>query len=170
METQLSLPQKGTVPPIFSPYPLRPNGCIDQDATWPRRLCVRLGPRSSLHKKEGRAPSPIFGPFLLWPNGCMHQDATWYGGRPQPRGFCVTWGPNPLPKKEVEPRGGAQQFSAHVYCGQTNGWMDQDGTWNGGSPWPVHIVLDGDTAPLPQNRGQSAPSFRPIFIAAKRLD
>ena len=28
---------------------------------------------------------------------------------------------------------------------------------------PVHIVLDGDTAPLPK-RGQG-PNFRPIFIA-----
>ena len=34
--------------PIFGPYLLRPNGCVDQDATWyggrprPRGLCVRL--------------------------------------------------------------------------------------------------------------------------------
>jgi len=52
-----------------------------------------------------QAPSPnVFGPFLLWPNGWMHEDATWYGGRPQPRGLCVRWGPSPPPK-----------FSAHVY-------------------------------------------------------
>jgi len=42
-------------------------------------------------------PALIFGPFLLWPNGCMHQDDTWYGGRPQPRGLCVRWGPSPSP-------------------------------------------------------------------------
>ena len=42
-------PAKGHSPPIFSPYPLRPNGCIDQVAIWyggrprPRRLCVRWG-------------------------------------------------------------------------------------------------------------------------------
>jgi len=53
--------------------------------------------------KSGQKPAPIFGPFLLWPNVRMHQDVTWYGGRPQPRGLCVRWGPNP-PK-----------FSAHVY-------------------------------------------------------
>jgi len=47
-------------------------------------------------KMGAEPPSPIFGPFLLWPNGCMHQDATWYGGRPQPRGLCVRWGPSPL--------------------------------------------------------------------------
>jgi len=32
---------------------------------------------------------------------------------------------------------------------------------------PVHILLDGDTAPLPK---KGAPNFRPIFIVAKRLD
>ena len=43
---------KGHSPPIFGPYLLRPNGCMDQDVTWygarprPRRLCVRWGPRS----------------------------------------------------------------------------------------------------------------------------
>jgi len=44
-------PPKGHSPhPIFGPYLLRPNGCMDQDATWygarpqPRRLCVRWGP------------------------------------------------------------------------------------------------------------------------------
>jgi len=55
---------------------LQPNGWMDQDATWyggrpqPRRLCVRWGPRSTLPKNGGTAPSPIFGPFLLWSNGC----------------------------------------------------------------------------------------------------
>ena len=45
-------PKRGTDPSIFSPYLLRPNGCMDQDVTWygarprPRRLCVRWGPRS----------------------------------------------------------------------------------------------------------------------------
>jgi len=51
-----------------------------------------------------------------------------------------------------------------------NGWMDQDGTWHRGSLGPVHIVLDGDTAPLPQKGAEPPPHFRPIFIVAKRLD
>jgi len=44
-------PPKGHSPhPILGPYLLRPNVCMDQDATWhgrrpqPRRLCVRWGP------------------------------------------------------------------------------------------------------------------------------
>jgi len=27
-------PPLGNSHPIFGPYPLRPNGCIDQDSTW----------------------------------------------------------------------------------------------------------------------------------------
>jgi len=58
--------------------------------------------------KGGGAPSRIFRPFLLWLNGWMRQAATWYGGRPQPKGLCVRWGPSPpLPKKEAEPGGQA---------------------------------------------------------------
>jgi len=100
--TQLPLPKRTQSHPIFGPYLLRPNGFMDQDATWyearpqPRRLCVRWRPRSTLPKKGAEPRSPIFGPFLLWPNGWMHQDATSYGGRPQPRGLCVRWGPSPV--------------------------------------------------------------------------
>jgi len=55
-------------------------------------------------EKGGRAPSPIFGPCLSWPNGWMHQDVTWYGGRPQPRGLCIRWGPcSPLSKTVRSP-------------------------------------------------------------------
>ena len=97
-----SPPQRGTAPPIFGPYLLRPNGCMDQDVTWygarprPRRLCVRWGPRSP-PQKGAEPSSPILGPFLLWPNGWMHQDATLYGCRPQPGDFVLDGDPVPLP-------------------------------------------------------------------------
>jgi len=59
-------PPKGYSPhPSFGPYLLRPNGCMDQDATWygarprPRRLCVRWRPHSTLLKK-GAEPPPRF--------------------------------------------------------------------------------------------------------------
>jgi len=45
---------KGHSPPIFGPYLLLPNGCMDQDVTWygasprPRRLCVRWDPVPSV--------------------------------------------------------------------------------------------------------------------------
>jgi len=61
------LPQRAT-PPIFGPYLLRPNGCMDQNATWyggrprPKRLCVRCGPTS--RSQKGTEP-PNFWPMLI---------------------------------------------------------------------------------------------------------
>ena len=56
----VALPQRGTAP-IFGPYLLRPNGCMDQDVTWyrarprPRRLCVRWD-HAPPSPKGGEAP------------------------------------------------------------------------------------------------------------------
>ena len=58
MGTQLPLPELAN-PPILGPYLLRPNGCMDQDATLyggkprPRRPCIRWGPRSPSPKRGG---------------------------------------------------------------------------------------------------------------------
>jgi len=154
-------PKRGRSPPIFGPCLLWPNGWMDQDGTWhggrpqPRRLCVKWYPATPV--KGGGAPSPISGPFLLWPYGWMHEDATWYGCRPQPRGLCVRWGPSPpYPKRGHCPR---SKFLAHVYCGQTAGWIKMPlGTKVGLSPGD--FALDGD----------QAPNFRPMSIVAKWLD
>jgi len=68
--------------------------------------------------KRGTA-SPIFGLCLLWPNGCMYQDTTWYGGRPQPRRYCVRWGHSSPPLKGHSP------LSIFGQCPSwPNGWMD----------------------------------------------
>jgi len=62
--------------------------------------------------------------------------------------------PAPLPKKEAEPGGRAPEFSAHVYCGQTAGWIN----WHGGMALgPVHIVLDMDIASLPKKGAEPPP-------------
>jgi len=53
----------------------------------------------------------------------------------------------PLPK-EAHP-----QFSAHVYCGQTAGWIKMSLDTKFG---PGHVVLDGD--PAPHQKGHS-PQF-----------
>ena len=107
-----------------------------------------MGTQSPPHKGDG-APFPIFGPFLLWPNGWMHQDATWYGGRPPARGLCVRCGPSPSSQKGGGARGQSPQFSAHVYCDQTAGWIKMALVMEVGLG-PVHIVLDRDAAALPK--------------------
>jgi len=62
------------------------------------------------------------------------------------------------------PKGHSPQFSAHVCCGQTAGWVKMSlGTKVGLDPG--HIVLDGDPAPP---KGHSTPNFRPMSIVAKR--
>jgi len=62
------------------------------------------------------------------------------------------------------------QFSAHVSCGQTAGWikmqlgMEVD-------LGPGHIVPDGDPATSLKKMGHSPPpNFWPMSVVAKRLD
>jgi len=74
-------------------------------------------------------------------------------------------GTQPHAKKEAEP---PPQFSVHVYCGQTAGWIKLALGMEMGLD-PSHIVLDGDPAPLCQKRTEP-PNFWPISIVAKRLD
>jgi len=82
----------------------------------------------------------------------MDQDCIWYGGRPRLRPHCVRWGPCYL--HPLKSGGHISQFSAHVRCGQTTGWIkmplcrDVDVS-------PGDIVLDGD--PAPPKRGRSSP-------------
>jgi len=54
--------------------------------------------------------------------------------------------PAPLLKKGAEP---PPQFSAHVYCGQTAGWIKMAHGMEM-SLDPGHIVLDGDPVSLPK--------------------
>ena len=71
--------------------------------------------------------------------------------------------PAPPPEKEAQPH----HFSAHVYYGQTVGCIR--------IPLGMEVglslgdnVLDGDPAPHPLKG--TAPNFRPMSVAAKRLD
>jgi len=72
----------------------------------------------------------------------MDYGATLYGGRPRPRRLCVQWGPSSPRKKGTAPT----QFLAHVYCGQTAGWikMPHGTEINLG---PGDVVLGGVAAP-----------------------
>jgi len=63
-------PKKGHTP-IFDPFLLRPNGWMDQDASWyggrlwPRRHCVRLGPSSRAQEKKAAEQPPTFRPMSI---------------------------------------------------------------------------------------------------------
>ena len=64
------------------------------------------------------------------------------------------------------PRGGqTPKFSAHVYCGQTAGWIKMVvGTEVGLSPGD--FALDGDPAasPPPKGGGDPSPIFGPFLL------
>jgi len=67
----------------------------------------------------------------------------------------------PLPKKGAEP---LPQFSAHVYCGQTSGWIKMALGMEVGLG-PSYIVLDGDPSPPPKKkRWHSPPIFGPCLL------
>ena len=66
----------------------------------------------------------------------------------------------PLPQKGAEP----PQFLAHVYCGQTAGWIKTPlGTEV--DLGPGHFVLDGFPA-TGETGTSTSPSFRPMPIVA----
>jgi len=84
-----------------------------------------------------RKQSPNFRPMSLV---AKRLDGNWHGGGPQSRPHGARWGPS-------SPKGDSPQFSAHVYCGQTAGWIKMPlGTEIDLSL--CDIVLDGDPAPL----------------------
>jgi len=86
---------------------------------------------------------------LLWPNGWVDQYETWHAGRPRPRPHCVRWGPT-----SPSPKGNNPQFSAHVCCGKTAGWIKMP---LGMEVGPGDIVLDGDPSPPKRGRDSSPP-------------
>ena len=116
---------------------------------------------------KGVKPFPNFRPFLLWPNGWMHQDATWCGGRFQPRGLRVRWGPSPPPKRERSPLPNFRPIStvAKRLDACTKVPLGADVGLS-----PGDFVLDGDPAPLATKKAQpecGAPICGPCLLWQK---
>jgi len=100
---------------------------------------------------------------VLWPNGWTDEDETWHAGRPRPWSHCVRWGPSCLCPTAAQP---PPQFSAHVYCGKTAGWMKLVlGKDVGVSPGD--FVLDGDPMPFAQNGAEPPLQFSAHFYCAQ---
>ena len=78
---------------------------------------------------------------------------------PHPKEIVLDGDPAPLPK-----RGWSPQFSAHVYFGQTAGWMKVPLSMEVDLS-PGHIVLDRDSA-LIREGGQQPPLFWPMSVVA----
>jgi len=102
---------------------------------------------------------PVCNVGALWPNGSMDQDETW---------LEVSLGPGHivLDGDPVRPRKGHSsplpQFLAHVYCGQTVGWIKMPL----GTEIDLglgHIVLDGNPAPPERGTVACPPLFGPCL-------
>ena len=79
---------------------------------------------------------------------------------PSPGDFVLYEDPASSPKKG----GGAPpQFSAHVYCGQTAGWIKMALGMEVGLG-PGHIVLDQDSASPPQKGDTASEIFGPFLL------
>ena len=77
--------------------------------------------------------------------------------------FVLDGDPSLLPKKGAEP---PPQFSAHVHCGQTAGWIKMALGIEVGLG-PGYIVLDWDPAPFPKNGVEPPPQFSAYFYCGQ---
>jgi len=77
-----------------------------------------------------------------------------------PGDFVLDGEPAPLFKKGAEP---PPQFSAHVHCGQTAGWIKMKLGKEVGLG-PGYIVLDWDPAPLPKRGRSPFPIFGSFLL------
>jgi len=82
--------------------------------------------------------------------------------RPRPRRLFVRWGPSPPSSKRK--RSPHPQFSAHVYCGQTAGWIKMTLGIKVGLG-PGHILLNGDSAPQKRHNPQFSAHFYGVQTA-----
>ena len=82
-----------------------------------------------------------------------------------PGDFVLDGDPAPLPKRGAKH---PPNFSTHVYCGQTAGWvklvLGMEVRLS-----PGDFVLDGSPVLFPPKGAEPPPNFRPISIEAKQL-
>jgi len=146
MGTQLPLPQKGQSPQFLAHL------YCGQTAGWIKMALgaeVDLGPANIVLDGDPTPPP-------------QKRDHSQHRLRPWPH--YVRWGPSfPSPKGAEPP----------IFCPSLlwpNSWMDQDGTWCGGRPWPSqHCARWGPNSPSPE-KGAQPSNFWPMSIVAKRLD
>jgi len=158
---------KGHTPTIFGPYLLRPNDCMDQDATWygarprPRRLFLRWGPRSPPLKGGG---APKFSAHVY-----CGQTARWIkmalGMEVGLTDFVLDGDSEPSAERGQSPSPIFDQF----YRGQTAGCIKMPLGMDVGLS-PGDFVLDGNPPPPQKGGGATLPKFRPMSIVTKRLD
>ena len=116
--------------------------------------------------QKGAEPPPQFSAHFYYEQtaGCIKMPLSLEVGI-SPGDFVLDGDPAPFPKS------GPPKKNFDPYLLWPNGWMDQDGTWHGSRPQPRRLCVRWGPSLPPKQRGRSPlPNFRPISIAAKRLD
>jgi len=116
--------------------------------------------RMPLGMEVKAVPLPNFRPISIVAKRWGGQNGTWYRGMSQPTGFCVRWGPSPLPKRGRSPSNFRPMF---IVVKRLDGSRWHLAWRCMGLNGPGHIVLDGDQFPFPK-MGQCPPNFQPILL------
>jgi len=115
-----------SVCPVCDICVLWPNGRMDQDETWhagrpwPGHIVLYGEFWGDSYPSPNRHNPPIFGPYLLRPNGWRDQVPLGREVGLGPSNIVLYGDPAPPLKRG---QSSTPKFSAHVYCGQTAGWI-----------------------------------------------
>jgi len=175
MGTPLSPPQNGGRAPKFSSHVY-----CGQTAGWSKTVLgtqVGLSPGdlavldgdSAPSPKRGQSPLPNFQPISIVAKRLDAPRCHLAWSYASCQGTLCYMGTQPFPKKGADWRSApSPKFSAHVYCGQTAGWMKM------ALGMEVGLSLDDfvswGPSPLPQKGPEPLPNFRQISTVLKRLD
>ena len=148
-----SPPQKGAEPPIFGPCLLWPSGWMDQDGTWhggrPAQATLCQMGSQPLPKKGAEPPQFSAHVYCGQTARCIKMPLCMEVGSAQAT-LCQMGRSSPK-------RGTAPVFGSCLLW--RNGWMDENATWYGSTPWPrPHCVRWGPSSP---RKGHSSPP--PLF-------
>ena len=163
---------KGKSPPIFGPYLLRPNGCMDQDVTWygarprPRRLCVRQGPSSPSRKSRQRHPPQFSAHFYPGQTAeCIKMPVGMEVGL-SPGDFALDGNPAP-----ASPQKGGGLLSPPNFWPLSIAAKRLHGSRchlvRRYSPRPSRDCARWRPSSPPQKWGRASPNFRPIFCGQR---
>ena len=157
METQSPSPKRGrTLPPIFGPCLLWPNGWMDQDATFGTKVGLSTGD-SVLDRDQPPSPQRGVEPpaqfsahfYCGQTAGCIKMPLDMEVGL-STGDYGLDGDPLPKARRRLGQR-----------CPNFCPWIF---TWHGGRPLSSpHCARWRHSSPH-QNRGQSPPNFRPILL------
>jgi len=153
---------KGAQPPHFSAHI-----CCGQTAGWIRMPlgkkvgfspgdCVLDGDPDPLPTKGAEPPPQFSAHFYCGQTaGCIKMPLGMQVGL-SPGDFVLDGDPAPFPKRRRSPGVEPPIFDPCLLW--PNGWMDQDGTWHGGSPWSSPHCARWGHSSLPK-KGEEPPIF-----------